>query len=84
MCDFLREDAVQAKPDESLDELMDGKGRGKRCEKKLATMPDAGQRHNANGSEDPTSYEVGCCGKAHMRVFPALHLYTAMSMVSGC
>jgi hypothetical protein len=43
MCDFLREDAVQAKPNESLDELMDGKGRGKRCEKKLATMPDAGR-----------------------------------------
>ena len=43
MYEFLQKDTIQTKPNESLDELMDGKGRGKRCEKKLATMPDAGR-----------------------------------------
>jgi hypothetical protein len=45
---------------------MDGKERGTRCEEELASTLDAGGRHYAEGSENPTAYEVWLSRKRHM------------------
>jgi hypothetical protein len=49
VCDLLRQDSVKSKPDESLDALVDGKQRGKRCEEQLTAVPHARQRYHAEG-----------------------------------
>ncbi len=59
-------DAVEAEPDEALDELMDGEEGGERGEEKLAAVLYFGQRDDADGSENAAADEVCCCGKTHV------------------
>jgi hypothetical protein len=60
-----REGAVEAQPDEALDELMDGEERGQRGEEQLAAMLHLGEGDDADGAEDGGACEVGGGGEAH-------------------
>ena len=56
-----REVAVEAEPDEALNELMDGKEGGEGGEEEFAAMLDLGEGGYAERAEDAAAYEVRCC-----------------------
>ena len=55
-----RELAIEAEPNESFNELMDGEEDGERCEKQFAAALDLRQSDDTEGSENSAANEVGC------------------------
>jgi hypothetical protein len=65
----------KSKPDEPLNELMDGEERGQRREKQFAPVLHFGQCDDADGTQTCTANEVCSCGKTHGSSSPRAELH---------